>query len=133
MSHKQDGPALILVFANGILEQALVHLYDGGEAYMAPFLRRGISYAKTHYDCGNIVDVLRSEVETRKVCDDMLLDTARRMEVRHVYYLTYRWDQDAGRKVYHLYALHLTAPAFAGKYELPFVQRDIPGDAVRIL
>lgn len=127
------GPAIVLVYANGNLEAALVHPHDGGEPYMGPLLRKGIQYAKTHYDCGNIVDILLAESDMRRVDVRDVSSLAERDSVRHVYYITYKWDPDTLKKVYHLFATHLDEPAFAGNTELPDEQRRIPRNATRMV
>ena len=123
MSLKDCGPAVVLVYGDGRLEAALLHDKDGGEPYMGPLLRKAVQYARTHYDSGNIVDVLMSEGEMKKLACDGLEDKVAELGARHVYYVTYRWDADAARKTYHVDAAHAPGahgwrpdvPGFMGK------------------
>ena len=78
-----------------------------------------MQYARTHYDSGNIVDVLMSEGEMRKLEVRGLEDKMAELGARHVYYVTYRWDADAARKMYRVDAAH--APSARGWYP------DVPG------
>jgi len=112
MSLKDCGPAVVLVYGDGRLEAALLHEKDGGEPYMGPLLRKAVQYARTHYDSGNIVDVLMSEGEMKKLEARGLEDRVAELGARHVYYVTYRWDADAARKTYHVDAAH--APSARG-------------------
>lgn len=99
------GPALVLVYEGGTRVAALFHEHDGGEHYMGPVIRRAIAYAKTHYDCGNIADILRSEPEMRDADLDVLY-LARSYGIRHFYYIAYRWDEHARKKNYRAYVRH---------------------------
>jgi len=129
MRFAEEGPALVLVYAGNQREAVLVHEHDGGPAYMGPFLRKAIQYAKTHYDSGQIVDVLLSETETRKVEERMAVDTVQTRGIQHVYYLTYTWESRTGRKAYRLYAKHFKSPYYADLKALPVVRTDIPEDS----
>ena len=127
MSLKDCGPAVVLVYGDGRLETALLHPCDGGEAYMGPLLRKAVQYAKTHYDSGNIVDVLMSEGEMKKLEARGLEDRVAELGARHVYYVTYRWDADVARKTYRVDAAHAPSahgwrpdvPGFTGKTFTP--------------
>lgn len=107
MSVADYGAAVVLVYGDGRLESALLHPFDGGEAYMGPLLRKAVQYAKTHYDSGNMLDVLMSEGEMRKLDTGGLHAKFTKHNVRHVYYVSYRWDADAVRKTYRVSAVHL--------------------------
>lgn len=112
MSFKDCGPAVVLIYGDGRLEAALLHDKDGGEPYMGPLLRKAVQYAKTHYDSGNILDVLMAEGEMRKLACGGLESRMEELGARHVYYVTYRWDEDTARKTYHVDAAH--APGTRG-------------------
>lgn len=112
MSLKDCGPAVVLIYGDCRLEAALLHDKDGGEPYMGPLLRKAVQYAKTHYDSGNILDVLMAEGEMKKLEVRGLGDRMAELGVRHVYYVTYWWDADAARKMYHVDAAH--APGTRG-------------------
>ena len=107
MSVSDYGAAAVLVYGDGRLESALLHPFDGGEAYMSPLLRKAVQYAKTHYDSGNMLDVLMSEGEMRKLETDGLHAKFAKHNVRHIYYVSYRCDADAVRKTYRVSAVHL--------------------------
>ena len=127
MKAEDYGPAVVLVYGDGRLEAALLHPYDGGEAYMGPLLRKAVQYARTHYGSGNSVDVLMSEGEMKKLEVRGLEDRMAELGARHVYYVTYRWDADAARKTYRVDAAHATCtrgwrpdvPGFMGKTFTP--------------
>lgn len=104
MRSQEDGPALVLVYGNGALVAKMLHTHDGGEVYMRPLIRRGIQYAKTHYDSGDIVEVLLTEPEMRMAEDNEIYDAG----VRHIYYITYRYIASSARKVYKSHVIHLT-------------------------
>ena len=114
MSLSDVGPAAVLVYGDGRREAALLHSQDGGEAYMGPLLRKAVQYAKTHYDCGNITDVLMSEGEMHRLGagDDVLVKCIC-VDVRHVYYVAYRWDAETSRKTYRISTIHLDRPVYA--------------------
>jgi hypothetical protein len=119
MSLKDCGPAVVLIYGDGRLEAALLHDKDGGEPYMGPLLRKAVQYAKTHYDSGNILDVLMAEGEMRKLEVRWLEDRIAELGAKHVYYVTYWWDEDAARKTYHVDAAHTTGT--------PGWRPDVPG------
>ena len=125
MIEKESGPALVLVYQDGMLKQALHHTHDGGEAYMRPLLRKGIAYAKTHYGAGEIVDVLLSEQEMRKLGDNAA-EYCKTHVVRHVYYVTATTNADAAGKSYAVRALHTSRVTGA---ELPQCADGIPAEA----
>lgn len=122
--YDECGPALVLVYEQGRLVSALWHEHDGGEAYMGPLLRKAVQYAKTHYDSGNIVDVLMSEGEMRRI-DDLDSELASwSVDAKHVYYVTYRWKAEAG-KTYHVRARHMAKGRTAGAADIPEWQCNI--------
>jgi len=103
MKSEDCGPAVVLVYGDGRLESALLHKCDGGEAYMGPLLRKAVQYAKTHYDSGNILDVLMSEGEMLQLDKDTVVDECAKHKVRHVYYMAYWWDATSARKTYRVW------------------------------
>ena len=118
MRSEDYGPAVVLVYGDGRLETALLHPCDGGEAYMGPLLRKAVQYAKTHYDSGSITDVLLSEGEMQDLDRENLAETCKAKGVRHMYYVSYRWNADACRKTYHVAARHRKNGAF-GNADIP--------------
>jgi hypothetical protein len=125
MIEKESGAALVLVYLDGVLKQALHHAHDGGEAYMRPLLRKGIAYAKTHYGDGEIIDVLLSEQEMRKLGGDGA-EYCKTHGVRHAYYVTVMTNADAAGKSYAVRALHTSRVTSA---ELPQCADGIPAVA----
>ena len=119
------GPALLLIYEQGRRVAALVHKHDGGEAYMGPLLRKAVQYAKTHYDSGNIVDVLMSEGDMRIVSDIDAEIASGSVSARHVYYVTYRWNSGQG-KLYHVHSRHIPNGKVASATDIPEWQRDMP-------
>ena len=126
------GPALVLVYEQGRRVAALAHDQDGGEAYMGPLLRKAVQYAKTHYDSGNIVDVLMSEGDMRRLGDLEAEMAAGSLGARHVYYVTYRWNAGAG-KTYHVYARHMAPGRTAAVTDIPEWKRDMPGGTSKLV
>ena len=129
MSMSECGPALIAIYVNGIRECVLRHEHDGGEHYMGPVLRHAVKYAKTHYDDGDIVSVLRSEPEMQ-VTNESKTGTLRNHGCRHVYYVSWRWDAEAARKSYVVHATHTDGKTVP---PVPEAFSDIPGTSVRIV
>lgn len=136
MKTEDYGPAVVLVYGDGRLEAALLHPCDGGEAYMGPLLRKAVQYAKTHYDSGNMLDVLMSEGEMQELDrrDGGLAETCKAKGVRHIYYVSYRWNADACRKTYHVAARH-PRNGVAGDSDIPeFLDRSgVPKGAARLV
>ena len=134
MSFADCGPAVVLVYGDGRLEAALLHPCDGGETYMGPLLRKAVQYAKTHYDSGNMLDVLLSEGEMHKIDSDRVPETCTAKGVRHMYYVSYRWNADNARKTYHVAAKHLRSGA-AGQADIPdFIDRSgVPSGRTRLV
>ena len=126
------GPALVLVYEQGRRVAALAHEQDGGEAYMGPLLRKAVQYAKTHYDSGNIVDVLMSEGEMRRLGDLEAEMAAGSLGARHVYYVTYRWNAGAS-KTYHVYARHMAPGRTAVVTDTPEWKRDMPDGTAKLV
>lgn len=124
MTEKECGAALVAVYVNGARECTLRHPHDGGEAYMRPLIRRGIAYAKTHYDSGEIVDVLLAEPEMLREPDVTCAATL--AGVRHVYYVLVKPVPDEGRKIYAALAIHADSPTAA---DVPDFEADIPAGA----
>lgn len=108
MRASETGAALVTVYANGRLESAAYHEHDGGEAYMVPLLRQAVRYAKTHYDDGDILQILLSEGEMQCVPTENLKAFIRDTDVRHVYTVAYRWNAETGKKTYLAAANHLS-------------------------
>lgn len=106
-----EGCALVILYLDGRRVSVLRHPHDGGEAYMGPVLRKAVSYAKTHYESGDIKQVLLSEPEMEEIVTG---DHAADKDARHLYYVTASWDPDAGRKTYGVLALHSKKGEFAG-------------------
>lgn len=129
MSMSWCGPALIVVYVNGIRECVLRHEHDGGEHYMGPVLRHAVKYAKTHYDDGDIVAVLRSEPEMQ-VALESKTGTLTNHGCRHVYYVSWRWDVEASRKSYEVHAVHTDGKAVP---PVPETFSDIPVTAVKLV
>lgn len=129
MSMSECGPALIAIYVNGIRECVLRHEHDGGEHYMVPLLRHAVKYAKTHYDDGDIVAVLRSEPEMQ-VMRENKTGTLKNHGCRHVYYVSWRWDAEAARKSYWAHAAHTDGKTFP---PVPEAFSDIPVTAVRLV
>lgn len=136
MKTEDYGPAVVLVYGDGRLEAALLHPYDGGEAYMGPLLRKAVQYAKTHYDSGSITDVLLSEGEMQELDrqDGGLTETCKAKNVRHMYYVSYRWNADTCKKTYHVAARHPKNGAI-GDSDIPdFLDRSgVPKGAERLV
>ena len=132
MSLTDCGAALVIVYGNGRLEASFLHIHDGGEAYMGPLLRKAVQYAKTHYDSGNIVDVLLSEGEMRQIDVSQAADAAKDADVRHIYYVTYRWDPEMTRKTYRVRALHLIQQQHAAHTDVPAFAAQIPEKATNL-
>jgi hypothetical protein len=131
MSLDNDGRALILVYGEGRREAVLTHEHDGGEAYMGPLLRKAVQYAKTHYESGNIVDVLMSEGEMDKLSDAEIGEI--RSKVRHIYYVTYKWDSEMEKKAYHVSAIHMKDNHhYPVEADLPELASKIPERALRM-
>ena len=130
----ETGPAAVLVFGDGHREAVLLHAQDGGEAYMGPLLRKAVQYAKTHYDCGNMTDVLMSEGEMRKLgIGEDAVEECRLLDVRHVYYVGYRWDADTCRKTYRVGAVHLGRCAGAAELPVHLDKTGVPRGARRLV
>lgn len=104
MIDRECGPAAVLVFRDGMKTAELYHEHDGGEAYMGPVLRRAVAYARTHYDSGDIEQVLLSEPEMEKILPGGRKETI--LKARHVYYVVYSFDEEASKKTYSAFALH---------------------------
>lgn len=132
MSLTDSGPAAILVYGGGRLEAAFLHAQDGGEAYMGPLLRKAVQYAKTHYDSGNIVDVIMSEGEMRRIDGVPVPEAAANAKVRHVYYVTYRWDSNSAKKTYRVKALHIKTGQHVGATDVPTFADEIPATATHL-
>lgn len=130
MSLTDCGPAIVLIYGGGRREAALVHEHDGGEAYMRPLLRKAVQYAKTHYNSGDMKAVLMSEGEMKPVDD--IAETARETHVRHVYYVTYKWDADMASKTYRVRALHLPEKRYATAEQLVEYAEQIPDSAAQL-
>ena len=114
------GCALVLIYGNGLREAALLHPHDGGEPYMVPVLRKAVQYARTHYEDGNIREILLSEPDMRQISDDRyLLNNTVYAEVRHVYYVEYKVNARAGKKSYLISALHFSSYHELGKEHIP--------------
>lgn len=126
------GPALILVYEQGRRVASLAHGQDGGEAYMGPLLRKAVQYAKTHYDSGNIVDVLMSEGSMSRIADIDAEMAAGSVDAKHVYYVTYRWNAGAS-KTYHVHARHMAPGRNAGVTDIPEWQRDMPDGTSKLV
>lgn len=136
MKTEDYGPAVVLVYGDGLLEVALLHPYDGGEAYMGPLLRKAVQYAKTHYDSGSITNVLLSEGEMQELDrqDGGLAETCKAKNVRHVYYVSYHWNADACKKTYHVAARHPKNGAIGDSDILDFLDRSgVPKGAERLV
>lgn len=118
MSLDDCGSAVVLIYGDGLLLHVLVHPRDGGEAYMGPLLRKAVQYAKTHYDSGNILDVLMSEGEMTEIAKETVAHECEARKVRHAYYVSYRWDADNDRKSYRVYSLHVKR-GHIGEQKLP--------------
>lgn len=130
----ETGPAAVLVFGDGRREAVLLHAQDGGEAYMGPLLRKAVQYAKTHYDCGNITDVLMSEGEMRRLgSGEDAIEECSQLDVRHVYYVGYRWDADTCRKTYRVGAVHLGKCAGAAELPVFLGPTGVPDKAKRLI
>ena len=121
MSLDRDcGCALVLIYGNGLREAALLHPHDGGEPYMGPVLRKAVQYARTHYEDGNIREMLLCEPDMLSIADDRyLLDNSIHSEVRHVYYVEYKVNARAGKKSYSVSALHFRSCNELGKEHMP--------------
>jgi len=130
MSLTDCGPAIVLIYGGGRREAALMHEHDGGEAYMRPLLRKAVQYAKTHYNSGDMLAVLMSEGEMRRV--DAIVEAARETHVRHIYYVTYRWNADMASKTYRVRALHLPERRYATVEHLVEYADQIPGTAAQL-
>ena len=131
MSLDNDGRALILVYGGGRRESVLLHEHDGGEAYMGPLLRKAVQYAKTHYESGNIVDVLMSEGAMDRLDDEEIAEI--RSRVRHLYYVSYKWDPEMARKTYHVSAIHMKDNHhYPTEADLPELTGRIPERALRL-
>lgn len=129
MSIGQEGPALVVIYIDGRCRSVLLHPHDGGESYMGPVLRRGVAYARTHYESGNIRDVLMSEPEMQLVQPAAWLST----DAIHLYYVEVSWDEDAARKQYAVRALHKRQGSAAEKSMVPARARDIPSEAKKLV
>ncbi len=125
MSLSDCGPALVLVYEQGRRVAAMAHEQDGGEAYMGPLLRKAVQYAKTHYDSGNIVDVLMSEGEMRRIEDLEAEMEAGSLCAKHVYYVTFRWNAGAS-KTYHVHARHMAPGRNVCAPDIPEWLKDMP-------
>ena len=130
MSLSDCGPAVVSIYGDGRREMVFLHRHDGGEAYMGPLLRKAVQYAKTHYDSGNIADVLMSEGEMCRVDDKETVRAATDAQARHLYYVTYKWNLDTNKKTYKVHALHLNGRRPATEDELrkklPVFAAEIP-------
>lgn len=107
MRHDSGGCALVLVYRDGTRAEVLAHAHDGGEAYMGPLIRKAIQYAKVQYKSGDITQILMAEEEMSLLSSAKLLEYCRTLNVRHVYYVTAKWDVDETKKAYHAYVRHL--------------------------
>lgn len=107
MSLDDCGSALVLIYGDGRLESSLIHPKDGGEPYMGPLLRKAVQYAKTHYDSGNMLEVLKAEGEMLQVDAASVAEECAKAKVRHVYYVSYRWNAETSSKTYRVSAVHL--------------------------
>ena len=132
MSLSDCGPALVLVYGHGRREAALLHPHDGGEAYMGPLLRKAVQYAKTHYDSGNIVDVLMAEGEMSRIADVEAEMASGLLNAKHVYYVTYRWNAGAG-KTYHVHARHMAPGRNVCVTDIPERLRDMPEGTAKLV
>lgn len=133
MRPKNEGPAAVLVYADGRVSAVLAHGHDGGEAYMGPLIRKGIAYAKVQYESGAIADILAVEEDTVVVTTPKRTLYLRKFGVRHVYYVTYTWDPEAQKKHYHVYAKHLADKAEVSAADLPDFAREIPKDTTTLV
>ena len=129
MSIGQEGPALVVIYIDGRCRTVLLHPHDGGEAYMGPVLRRGVAYARTHYESGNIRDVLMAEPDMQLLHPAAWLSTP----ATHLYYIVVSYDADAARKQYAVRAVHKRQVSAAGKSIVPALARDIPSDAKKLV
>lgn len=123
-----EGCALVLLYLDGRRVSVLRHPHDGGEAYMGPVLRKAVSYAKTHYESGDIKQVLLSEPEMEEIVTG---DRAADKDARHLYYVLTSWDPDAGRKTYGVLALHLKKGECADA-RMTHLADNIPSEAKRL-
>ena len=127
------GCALVLIYGNGLREAALLHPHDGGEPYMGPVLRKAVQYARTHYEDGNIREILLSEPDMLSIADDRyLLDNTVYAEVRHVYYVEYKVNSRAGKKSYSISSLHFRSCTELRKEHIP-ARADLLPDGRRTL
>lgn len=106
MRHGNEGCAIILVYQDGRRTDVLAHEHDGGEAYMGPLLRKAVQYAKAQYKSGDITQILLTEEEMQLISGVKPLEYCQRLNVRHAYYVTARWDVDEIKKAYHAYVHH---------------------------
>lgn len=107
MRHDSEGCALVLVYQDGKRADVFAHAHDGGEAYMGPLIRKAIQYAKVQYKSGDIAQILMTEEEMALLSSEKLLEYCRKLNVRHIYYVTAKWDVDDVRKAYRAYVRHL--------------------------
>lgn len=133
MSLDDCGTAVVMIYGGGRREVTLMHKCDGGEAYMRPLLRKAVQYAKTHYNSGDILAVLMSEGEMYQVDESRLIDASREARVRHVYYVTYRWDSEMANKTYHVKSVHLGPEHYATAEQLVEYADRIPENAVQLV
>lgn len=119
MRHDSEGCALVLVYQDGRRTDVFSHEHDGGEAYMGPLIRKAIQYAKVQYRAGDIAQILMTEEEMTLLSSAKLLEYCQKLNVRHVYYLTAKWDVDETRKVYHAYVRHLCPAETLAEGHLP--------------
>lgn len=96
---------------------------------MGPVLRKAVSYAKTHYESGDIKQVLLSEPEMEEVFTG---DREAGESARHLYYVLASWDPDAGRKTYGVLALHLKKGECADARMTHFAD-NVPSEAKRLV
>ncbi len=131
MTRRECGAALTLVYTDGVMSAALYQPHDGGEAYMRPLIRRGLAYAKTMYDAGEIAKVLLASPDMTDVgCGLPANGMPGHAAAAHVYYVIARTVPEEARKTYAAKALHRRDGARDS--DVPWFADDIPPEAKTI-